>query len=412
MHTHARVVVVGAGLAGLSAARTLADSGLPVTVLEARQRIGGRVWSTNLSNGTVAELGAEWIMEHDVTVAETAARFGIELAETGASYGRREPWGPQAASLEDQDRFLDAADRALAAMDVETIASMDVGSFLESVQGDDASRAVVMFRLAGTCADDLHRVALAQWEQGRSFRHAPARYRRAAGGNQSIALAMAASLDDVRTGMVVDAIAHGDAGVTVRVGPHAEPADAVVVALPAPIAARLAFIPALPDEIAGALAALPMGVASKFAVATKARPPVRSRQATDRSMWSWSALGADGRARRCVTSFAGSPAAQESLGLTHGQVGPWFDAIRAMNPEVDLVDEPLFYAWADDPYTLGSYSSWDPESWARRRVFCRTVGRVAFAGEHTDDEQHGTMEAALRSGRRAADQVIRLLGGR
>ncbi|MGH2539528.1 MAG: flavin monoamine oxidase family protein, partial [Actinomycetota bacterium] len=228
---------------------------------------------------------------------------------------------------------------------------------------------------------------------------------------QAIALTLAASLDDVRTGHAVDALEWDAQGVTARVGGRSERAEAAVVAVPAPIAARLPFSPPLPQDLATALAALRMGEASKFAVATKERPPARSRQSSERSMWCWTANGTGGRARRCVASFAGSAAAQTSLGTTRGEVVPWLEALRAMNPDLTFMDEPVLYAWADDPYTLGGYSTWDPQSWARRAVLARPVGRVAFAGEHTADEQHGTMEGALRSGRRAALQVLESLVG-
>ena len=78
-------------------------------MLEARERVGGRVWSSTLTNGAVIELGAEWIMADDIAVREAATRFEVELMETGAYYGHREPWGPGAASLDDQAAFLDAA---------------------------------------------------------------------------------------------------------------------------------------------------------------------------------------------------------------------------------------------------------------------------------------------------------------
>jgi hypothetical protein len=161
-----------------------------------------------------------------------------------------------------------------------------------------------------------------------------------------------------------------------------------------------------------ALDALPMGVASKFAVATRGRPPIRSRQSADRSMWCWSARGGDGKVRRCIAAFAGSPREQDALGTSRGEVSTWLDAVRAMNPDVTLVDEPVIYAWADDPYTLGAYSSWDPIAWGRRGALGRAAGRLVFAGEHTDPDHHGTMEGALRSGRRAAGQVLSMLASR
>jgi monoamine oxidase len=407
--TKGRVVVVGAGFAGLLAARTLADAGLRVTVLEARERVGGRVWSVRLSNGAVVELGAEWIMAGDTVVRETAARFEVPLVETGTSYARREPWGPGAASLRAQDAFLEAADAAAAALPDEERAGATVGPFLDAVPGDEAARRLVRLRLAGTCARDLDEVAMASFGDLRPFAAPAGPWFRAGDGNQAIAFAIADSLDDVRTGRAVDALEWNAEGVTARLGDRSERADAAVVAVPAPIAARLTFAPALPDDLATALATMRMGEASKFAVATTHRPPPRSRQSSDASMWCWVADGAGGRTRRCVASFAGSAAAQASLGTPRGEVGPWLEALRTMNPDLTFVGEPVLYVWADDPYTLGAYSTWDPRSWARRGALARPVGRLAFAGEHTADEHHGTMEGALRSGRRAAQQVLAAL---
>lgn len=412
MHTQTRAIVVGAGFAGLSAARKLADAGLDVTVLEARERVGGRVWSTTLTNGAIVEMGAEWIMEGDSAIREIADRFDLTLVDTGASYGRREPWGSDAASLEAQDRFLERANEAFAVLSAESIARTTVGAFLGSVDGDDAARSIVMRRLAGTCARDLHEVALASFEDDAPFSAHGERYVRIGSGNQAIAAELAASLPDVRLGQAADAVEHDADGVTVRVGSHEERARSVVIAVPAPIAIRLAFTPALPVEIASTLRGLSMGEASKFAVATKERPPIRSRQSADRSMWCWSANGADGKARRCVAAFAGTRAEQESLGVTRGEIAPWLEVVRSMNPDLTLVDEPVLYAWADDPYTLGAYSSWDVASWERRDVLARPVGPVAFAGEHTVPTHHGTMEGALRSGQRAAAQVLAQLASR
>ncbi|HJR98711.1 MAG TPA: NAD(P)/FAD-dependent oxidoreductase [Actinomycetota bacterium] len=412
MDTHARSIVIGAGFAGLSAAIALADEGVDLTVLEARERVGGRVWSITLTNGAVVELGGEWIMADDSVVHETASRFGVPLVETGASFGRREPWGEGAATLEAQDVFLEAADAALAALPPDRVAAMNVCEFLEGVEGDPAARSIVALRLAGTCARELREVSLASLASfggERAFSSHDDVSHRAVEGNQAIARAMASELPDVRTGQVVDAIEHGRDGVTVRIGARSEQADVAVVAVPAPIASRLRFAPGLPDPLASALAGLPMGEASKLAVATKRRPPVRSRQSVDRSMWCWTGHGAGGKPRHCVTSFAGSSEAKESLGLTRGEVLPWLGALRSMNPDLMLVGEPVLYSWADDPFTLGAYSSWDRASWERRGVLAEPVGRLAFAGEHTAGDRHGTMEGALRSGRRAAEQVLRVL---
>jgi monoamine oxidase len=290
------------------------------------------------------------------------------------------------------------------------VASTSLGAFLDAVPGQEEARRMVKTRLQGTCAFDLAGVSLANIGDAHAFALAEGPFFRMGRGNQSLAIAMADALPEVRTGFAVDTVERADDEVIVRSGPHEERADAVVVAVPAPIAARMRFVPGLPDDLVVALAGLPMGDASKFAVATEQVPPTRSRQSGEHPMWCWSANGDDGRARRCVASFAGSAAAQHGLGVHEGRIGPWLDALAVMNPDLTFEGEPVMFAWADDPYTLGSYSAWDAASVTRREVFTRSVGRVTFAGEHTAGaDHHGTMEGALRSGRRAAEQVAALV---
>jgi monoamine oxidase len=88
-----RVVVVGAGLAGLMAAWRLTQRGCEVVVLEARERVGGRVWSQELVPGdprTVIERGAEFVLDGYDVLREVAAGLGLELAGTVMSYYQRE----------------------------------------------------------------------------------------------------------------------------------------------------------------------------------------------------------------------------------------------------------------------------------------------------------------------------------
>ena len=86
-------VVIGAGLAGLAAADELRRGGVEPIVLEARDRVGGRVWSQTLDNGAVVEMGAEFILPGNTVVRALAERFGLGLWDKGMRYGGREPRG-------------------------------------------------------------------------------------------------------------------------------------------------------------------------------------------------------------------------------------------------------------------------------------------------------------------------------
>ena len=396
----------------MAAARTLADAGCDVTVLEARERAGGRVWSVRLDNGEIAEMGAEWVMPGDAELRSWTDRFGIPLVESGIDFLRREARGPGASSLEDQDAFLAAADAALAAIPPDESAGLTLGTFLDALDAPGAGREAVRMRLQGTNAVDLGQVALRVAVGPHAFAAPAATYHRIARGNQGLPDAIAASLPDVRLGHSVRSVAHGSREVAVQVEGDVEVAGAAaIVALPARVAAGLRFDPFLPDEIAIALHELPMGVASKLAVPVEGAAPQRAVQSAELPYWCWVANGSDGAARRVLGAFAGSELAQDSLDTAGGDPGPWLERLSALNPDLVLRGTPVFKSWALDPLAVGAYAAWDNRSWDRMEQFQRTVGRLVFAGEHTaGPEHHGTMEGALRSGARAAAQVLEIFG--
>ena len=276
--------------------------------------------------------------------------------------------------------------------------------------GTEAQRLTLRMRLEGTCATDLHHVTLRVTDGERAFAPGGGVYHRLGPGNQSLALAMAAALPDVRLGERVQAVVRRENGVTVRTSGGEADAAVAVVAVPAPIAASLRFEPGLPEPLASALRELPLGPASKLAVATAGEPGLRSIQSTEVPMWCWVANGEGGRPRHCVASFAGSPLAQDVLRTAAGDPEPWLARLRVLNPDLELTDDVRLQAWAAEPLTLGAYSAWDARSWDRMPLFSQAVGRVAFAGEHTAGPEHyATMEGALRSGARAAEQVRAML---
>jgi monoamine oxidase len=166
MHTSSGVVVVGAGLAGLSAARALARAGEAVTVLEARDRVGGRVHSVRLSNGAVAELGAEWIMEGDAAMRNLAGELGIGLAEAGIDYVLRDARGPLGASIEEQEEALEVARLTRARLSPREVRGLSLGAFVDSLPLSERQLATLRARLQGTTSTELDRVTLRITEAG------------------------------------------------------------------------------------------------------------------------------------------------------------------------------------------------------------------------------------------------------
>src|SRR5262249_35301013 len=128
-----RVVVIGAGFAGLAAADELQRGGADVTVLEARGRVGGRVASRTLDHGAGVALGAEFVLPGYDVLRALAARAGLELQDKGMRYGEREPRGVDLTGVDLPAAYvrlaeavdaLEATDEAVSVVDF--LAHLDV----------------------------------------------------------------------------------------------------------------------------------------------------------------------------------------------------------------------------------------------------------------------------------------------
>jgi monoamine oxidase len=388
--TARRVVVVGAGFAGLAAAEALVVDGAEVTVFEARDRVGGRVHSGRLENGAVVELGAEFVLPGYEVLHATAARLGLELYEKGTLYGDREPRdGPPVTHEE-----LVAAQAAL-----RQPGSGSIAVALERLVPSAGARAAVAARLAvssGYELEDQDAATLAEAAAG--FGDFPSHG--VVGGNDRIALALADRLT-VHTSTPVSRVVHSADGVVVRAGGDEVAADACVIATPAPHALELEWDPPLPGWKREALAAVRYGHAAKLFLPLASPVPPSQTLSVPLRFWTWTQHGVE-----AASSFVGSPSALERLEVDRGPES-WAEAVRRLRPDLDYADgPPLLSTWHDDPWARGAYSARTLSSPLDEEALARPVGPVAFAGEHTAGPWHALMEGALRSGLRAASDSM------
>ena len=412
------VVVVGAGLAGLSAAGALVEGGCAVTVLEARDRIGGRVFPDGATAGVPVELGPEWLSA-DGEVHDLLARAGARLVP---AQGAR--WRHRGDRWENQD---DLADRN--------------AQLVERIRGLPGPDRSLLDALAECCADasDDDRSRLLGYVQG--FHAADpailsARWLGEVEANQPAEDSDLRSLDGtapmlraLATEQVKDATRLGTEVVGLRwqrgrVEVHTRESggpivgDAAVVTVPLPILRQLPITPALP-ELAEATALLRMGHVVKLVVRFEAPfwtdmlpgGPMLFLQVPAMPIPVWWTAPKDAPV---LTAWAGGPGAERLAGIPERELlGLAFESLAVGLGVGDAevrrrVREHRWHDWSSDRFTRGAYSYVGVGGTRAHEVLSRPVEQTLFfAGEATCGEGfNATMEGALRSGRRAAAQLL------
>ena len=393
-----RTIVIGAGFAGLAAACELADRGRDVLVLEARDRVGGRVWSEVIETpgGTaVIERGAEFVLDGYTELRRLADRHGLALADTGMSYYVREPRG-----VDVDAGALQAAGTAVA----KAAATRGRGPVAElvGVLGLDPDVAdAVLARVEISCGQGGERLDVSVLDHVAAFDPLPTD--RIAGGNQGLALAMAARLGErVRLSTPVRAVADG----TVQTDAGELDADDVVIALPLPLTRSLPIAPALPGWKREALDRIEFGHAAKLHVPLAAAPPTSAVMSVPDRFWCWTATAAGGGVAPVLNCFAGSPRALDGLRVDAG-ASAWLERVSRLRPELELdTAAAVLTTWSDDEWTQGAYrADGVHELPGDDDRLAAPVGTLHFAGEHTAGPLSGLMEGALRSGLRAAAEI-------
>lgn len=388
---------MGAGFAGLAAADELHRAGAEVTVLEARDRVGGRVWSVPFAGG-VAERGAEFILPGNESVRAAAERLGLGLVRKGTLYGDRELRGAVPVTREEVGAALQRiADAPPRRGDGRTLAEA-----LAAYELPEGVAEAIRARIEVSCAypaNDLDASVLA--EGAAAFGEFDSYT--VEGGNDRIARSLAENLGDrVRLMSPVRRVAWSEGEVRVRAGTHVAVAEAAVIAVPVAVMGSITFDPPLrPDK-----PKVDYGQAAKLFVALKAPVSPSQTLSVPGRWWCYTQLGADGRPAPFVAAFAGSPGALERLEVCAGPAR-WLAELERLRPDLELDRETAVVStWHDDPWARAAYSAESASRPIDTEAWRRPVGPLAFAGEHTAGEWHGLMEGALRSGVRAAQQLL------
>jgi monoamine oxidase len=438
--TGARVIVAGAGLAGLSAARALEGRGAAVTTIEARARVGGRVWTLRdgFAAGQHAEAGGDLIEEEQEHVLGLARQLGLTpvriLREGFGFYGpdsrgrRRIHTGPATFATAGRMLTREVADFKLAESRWDSaiaarLARTSVWDWLEEQRAPKSFKAAMRGFRGFFLADpeDLSMLPLVE-QFAESGTPGQDQIFRIPGGNDRLATGIAKRLrGTLLCETIVRRIVQRTKGVLVtvddRTGRRSEiAADYLVCALPASTAREVVFEPALPAPQHEAIAYLRYGCATRLVLQfdrrfwKKARRPLAF--GTDLPIGAVWDGNEQQRGPHGILSFlaggGASRALQEIVG-GEGHAGviarlEWLGKPSALVASRTIV-------WEDDPWARGGYAYFDPgfdPLW--RAWLARPAGRIVFAGEHTSIKNQGYMNGAIETGLRAAAEVAALRG--
>ncbi len=440
------VAIIGAGFSGLAAARSLAGNGRDVVVLEARDRVGGRVLNQDIGGGQVVEIGGQWAGPGQTRLYELAAELGVatfathdrgaHLFERDGRVRRYRGWiprasplalavvGPALARLELMARRIDAEAPWLSPrarrLDEQTFAT-----WLRRNVPNAEARGILQMAVEAVWAADpadlslLH--VLFYIRSAGSFVRLTdtaggAQQDRFEGGSARIAALMADTLGArVRLSFPVRRVAQDAAGVLVEGEAGSVRAREVIVAIAPALAGRIAYAPALPGDRDGLSQRLAQGSVIKC-LAVYDEP-------------FWRADGLSGQATSLEgpvkVTFDNSPPGGRPgvlLGFLEGrQARHWARRppaerraavtgvlARLFGPRAARPEAYFDKVWADEEYTRGCYGGYlPPGGWTDYGpALRRREGRIHWAGTETSAVWNGYIEGAIRAGERAAAECL------
>lgn len=445
----ADVVVVGAGLAGLTAARDLTAQGYEVVVLEARDRVGGRTLNRDLGGGKVVEMGGQWIGPTQDRAYALAEELGLatfptyvtgdeiavikgrhqrysgelprlnplvmaDFAQTVTRLDRLaqrvpvdQPWTAPKARLRDAQTFETWLRRTARTETARSMVRAYMTTILAAESSDYSLLQALFYVHSGTNFE-----VIATIEGG-------AQQDRIVGGSQLLAVGLADRLGDaVRLRAPVQQIDHNTSRVTAHAAGVTVAAKRAVVAVPPALASRIVFDPPLPGRRDQLLQRMPQGTVTKVNVVY------------DRPFWRDQGLkGMAWGPDHLITFTLDNSPPDGSPGVLVGFImGEHSHRLAAEPPDVRrrlvtdcLVDyfgpeaagaeSYLELDWSAEPWTRGCYGAhFTPGGWIEYGPLLREpVGALHWAGTETASVWNGYMDGAIRSGERVAVEVASAL---
>ena len=418
-----RILVIGAGLAGLAAAQKLQNQGHEVVVLEARDRIGGRIWTSAQWSDIPLDLGATWI--HGAKgnpLTKLAQRIDAKIFET--SYGNTVVYNAAGSSLSSKEearldqmrRKVFQALKQAQSSDNDSSVKQAVESLFQQANLDTQERQFLNFILSGNIEQEYAGSASelsAHWyDDAKSFRGDDALF---ASGFRVVADYLAQNLH-IQLGQPVREIHWNQSPLHIITNQTEHVADHVIVTLPLGVlkAGSVQFIPELPHSKQEAINALGMGVLNKcYLRFSKAFWPtdVDWLEYISAHHGEWTEWVSFMRVANLpvLLGFNAADRGREIESWTDQQiVASAMQTLRTLYSSAAL--EPLDYQitrWASDPFALGSYSFNAVGSTAlmRQELAKPLNGHVHFAGEASEAKHFSTAHGAYLSGVRAAREI-------
>ena len=425
------VIVIGAGLAGLVAARDLEAAGREVAVVEARDRIGGRVW---VQRGALAgldlDMGGAWVADCQPHVWSEADRYGVAREHDALPASVRWRMGDAVVerSLPVDVEDLGELERAVAALlaaarrhdatrppDAQGLEDLDVpaGAWIEALGLPRRVRELLLFWISACASaepDDASLLEYLRWISGADHRlwaHLEAAVLgwRFPAGTAALYEAIAGDVrGEVALGDPVGAIAADGDGVRVVTGAGERRARRVVVTVPVGALAGIDFAPGLSEAKRAAVAQNHAGQGAKVWVLARGVPDDFCAMGYGTRL---DFLGAmETTAEGVVLVGFGPSAAALDVGDPEAVRG----AVHELAPEAEVLAVHA-HDWVADPYSRGTWAVLRPgqvhAAWSALRT---PEGAVHFAGAHTALRWPSFMDGAVESGRRVAVEADAALG--